>query len=115
MTWRIKPPGEEDRQPSRCFAARRAASTAGLGDASTASVKEASPDAREEGCGVKAVIVLTVKEHRRKDGIYISSTTTPPVYHNDQREPVGTRVFGPRGPRVASARLIEPSHWAGVI
>ena len=45
---------------------------AGLGDVVTAAVKEASPDGTvKKGKVVKAVIVRTRKEYRRRDGTYI--------------------------------------------
>jgi large subunit ribosomal protein L14 len=44
---------------------------------------------------VKAVIVRTRKEHRRKDGTYIRFDNNAAVLINDQNEPLGTRVFGP--------------------
>jgi len=44
---------------------------------------------------VKAVIVRTVKEHRRRDGSYIKFDDNAAVLINDANEPVGTRVFGP--------------------
>lgn len=69
---------------------------AGLGDIITASVKEASPDSNvKKGTVVKAVIVRTRKEHRRKDGTYIRFDQNAAVLINEQKEPVGTRVFGP--------------------
>ena len=52
-----------------------------LGDVITASVKEASPDGTvKKGQVVKAVIVRTVKEQRRKDGSYIRFDRTPPSW-----------------------------------
>jgi large subunit ribosomal protein L14 len=63
---------------------------AGLGDVITASVKEASPDGQ-----VKAVVVRTRKEYRRRDGTYIRFDQNAAVLINDAGEPVGTRVFGP--------------------
>src|SRR5438128_2054253 len=69
---------------------------AGLGDVITASVKEASPDGTvKKGAVVKAVVVRTVKEYRRRDGSYIKFDDNAAVLINEQREPVGTRVFGP--------------------
>jgi len=69
---------------------------AGLGDVVTAAVKEASPDGTvKKGAVVKAVIVRTVKESRRRDGSYIKFDDNAAVLINDAREPVGTRVFGP--------------------
>ena len=44
---------------------------------------------------VKAVIVRTRKEHRRKDGTYIRFDQNAAVLINDANEPIGTRVFGP--------------------
>ena len=67
-----------------------------LGDIVTASVKEATPDSTvKKGQVVKAVIVRTRKEQRRKDGSYIRFDRNAAVLVNDQNEPVGTRVFGP--------------------
>jgi len=68
----------------------------GLGDIISASVKEALPDGTvKKGQVVKAVIVRTRKETRRKDGSYIRFDTNSAVLIDAQREPVGTRVFGP--------------------
>jgi len=51
---------------------------AGPGDVITASVKEASPDGQvKKGNVVKAVVVRTRKEYRRRDGTYIALTRTP--------------------------------------
>jgi large subunit ribosomal protein L14 len=69
---------------------------AGLGDVITAAVKEAAPDSQvKKGKVVRAVIVRTRKEHRRKDGSYIRFDDNAAVLINDANEPVGTRVFGP--------------------
>jgi len=70
--------------------------TAGLGDVITAAVKEASPESQvKKGKVVRAVVVRTRKEHRRKDGSYIRFDDNAAVLINDANEPVGTRVFGP--------------------
>ena len=69
---------------------------AGLGDIITASVKEAAPEGQaKKGTVVKAVIVRTRKEYRRRDGTYIRFDQNAAVLINDVGEPVGTRVFGP--------------------
>ena len=69
---------------------------AGLGDVVTAAVKEASPDGTvKKGKVVKAVLVRTRKEYRRRDGTYIRFDQNAAVVINDANEPVGTRVFGP--------------------
>jgi large subunit ribosomal protein L14 len=70
--------------------------SAGLGDIITASVKEAAPDSQvKKGTVVKAVVVRTRKEHRRRDGTYIRFDQNAVVLINEAGEPVGTRVFGP--------------------
>jgi len=67
-----------------------------LGDIITASVKEAAPDSNiKKGKVVKAVIVRTRKEHRRRDGSYIRFDQNAAVLINETGEPIGTRVFGP--------------------
>ena len=67
-----------------------------LGDVITAAVKEATPDGQvKKGKVVKAVVVRTRKEQRRRDGSYIRFDDNAAVIINDAGEPVGTRVFGP--------------------
>jgi large subunit ribosomal protein L14 len=44
---------------------------------------------------VRAVVVRTRKEQRRKDGTYIRFDDNAAVLINDANEPIGTRVFGP--------------------
>ncbi|MEW5980427.1 MAG: 50S ribosomal protein L14 [Acidobacteriota bacterium] len=71
-------------------------SKATLGDVITASVKEVTPDGNiKKGKVVRAVIVRTKKECRRRDGSYIRFDQNAAVLINDDGEPVGTRVFGP--------------------
>lgn len=68
----------------------------GLGDVITASVKEAMPEGTvKKGQVVRAVIVRTVRAHRRRDGSYIRFDTNSAVLVNEDGEPIGTRVFGP--------------------
>ena len=69
---------------------------AGLGDIITAAVKEASPDGTvKKGQVVKAVVVRTRKETRRRDGTYIRFDQNAAVLIKADGEPIGTRVFGP--------------------
>lgn len=80
----------------------------GLGDVITASVKEASPDGTvKKGQVVRAVIVRTSKEHRRRDGSYIRFDTNSAVLVNDLGEPVGTRVFGPVARELRERRFMR--------
>lgn len=68
-----------------------------VGDIIVASVKEAAPDGNvKKGTVVKAVIVRTAKESRRKDGTYIRFDDNAAVLLNKNNlEPIATRVFGP--------------------
>ncbi|MCS6816100.1 MAG: 50S ribosomal protein L14 [Blastocatellia bacterium] len=67
-----------------------------LGDVITATVKEAAPDAAvKKGQVVRAVIVRTRKEVRRRDGTYIRFDDNAAVLIKPDGEPIGTRVFGP--------------------
>ncbi len=67
-----------------------------VGDIISASVKEAAPHGNvKKGQVVKAVIVRTKFPIRRKDGSYIRFDRNSAVIIKDDREPVGTRVFGP--------------------
>jgi large subunit ribosomal protein L14 len=69
---------------------------ASIGDVIVVSVKEAIPNSKvKKGDVAKAVIVRTAKEIRRKDGSYIKFDDNSAVLINPQREPIGTRIFGP--------------------
>ncbi|MEE2776860.1 MAG: 50S ribosomal protein L14 [Acidobacteriota bacterium] len=79
-----------------------------LGDIITASVKEATPDgAVKKGQVVKAVIVRTAKEQRRRDGSYIRFESNSAVIIDEGREPVGTRVFGPVARELRERRFMK--------
>jgi len=81
---------------------------AGLGDIITANVKEAAPDGTvKKGQVVKAVVVRTAKETRRRDGRYIRFDRNAAVIINDQGEPVGTRVFGPVARELRERRFMK--------
>lgn len=68
-----------------------------LGDIVTCSVKEAIPHSMvKKGDVVKAVLVRTRKETRRKDGSYIRFDDNAAVIIDPKsKEPKGTRIFGP--------------------
>jgi len=69
---------------------------ASVGDIIVVSVKEAIPHGKvKKGDVVKAVVVRTAKEIRRRDGTYIRFDTNSAVLINAQGEPIGTRIFGP--------------------
>ena len=67
-----------------------------VGDVIVASVKTATPGGVvKKGDVVKAVIVRTNKQYRRADGTYIRFDDNAAVIINDQKQPRGTRIFGP--------------------
>jgi large subunit ribosomal protein L14 len=67
-----------------------------IGDIIVVSVKDAIPGAAvKKSEVVKAVVVRTTRETRRKDGSYIRFSDNAAVIINDQNEPRGTRIFGP--------------------
>ncbi len=67
-----------------------------IGDIIVASVKSATPGgAVKKGDVVKAVIVRTVKGTQRPDGSYIKFDENAAVIIDNQKQPKGTRIFGP--------------------
>ena len=81
---------------------------AGVGDVIVASVKQAIPNAAvKKGDVVRAVIVRTAKEYGRSDGSYIRFDQNAAVIINDQKEPVGTRVFGPVARELRERRFMK--------
>ena len=69
---------------------------ASIGDIIVASVKDATPGGVvKKGDVVKAVVVRSVKGARRKDGSYIKFDENAAVIIKDDKNPRGTRIFGP--------------------
>ena len=69
---------------------------ANIGDVVVASVKKATPGGVvKKGEVVKAVIVRTAKGVRRADGTYIRFDENAAVIIKDDKDPRGTRIFGP--------------------
>jgi large subunit ribosomal protein L14 len=69
---------------------------ASVGDIIVVTVKEAIPGSKvKKGEVLKAVVVRTAKEIPRPDGSYIRFDGNSAVLLNAQKEPVGTRIFGP--------------------
>lgn len=68
-----------------------------IGEVFTAAVKEAAPHAAiKKGDVVRAILVRTKKEIRRKDGTYVRfDDNACVILDKDKKEPKGTRVFGP--------------------
>lgn len=67
-----------------------------IGDIIVASVKDAIPGSQlKKGEVCKAVIVRSKASTRRKDGSYIRFSENAAVIISEQKEPRGTRIFGP--------------------
>jgi large subunit ribosomal protein L14 len=81
---------------------------AGLGDIIVCSVKEAAPESEiKKGSVVKAVVVRTRSRARRRDGSYISFDENAAVLVTEERDPVGTRVFGPVARELREKRFMK--------
>ncbi|MBL9026266.1 MAG: 50S ribosomal protein L14 [Myxococcales bacterium] len=69
---------------------------AALGDVIVVSIKEALPGTKvKKGDTARAVVVRTTREYQRPDGSYIKFDTNSAVLINKDKEPIGTRIFGP--------------------
>ncbi len=67
-----------------------------VGDIVVGTVKVATPGGSvKKGDVVKAVVVRTKKERRRKDGSYIKFDEPAVALINETKDPRGTRIFGP--------------------
>jgi large subunit ribosomal protein L14 len=81
---------------------------ASLGDIIVVSVKDAIPNAKvKKGDVLKAVVVRTAKEVRRPDGSFIRFDDNSAVLINNQREPLGTRIFGPVARELRAKRFMK--------
>lgn len=81
---------------------------AGVGDIVVVSVKEAIPDAKvKKGDVMKAVVVRTKKEIRRNDGSYIRFDDNSAVLISQNKEPIGTRIFGPVARELRAKRFMK--------
>ena len=68
----------------------------GVGDVIVATIKSAAPGGSvKKGDVVRAVIVRTAKEVHRRDGSYIKFDDNAAVILDQQKNPKGTRIFGP--------------------
>ena len=81
---------------------------ASIGDVIVVSVKDAVPNARvKKGEVRRAVVVRTCKEIGRPDGSYIRFDDNAAVLIDAQREPVGTRIFGPVARELRAKRFMK--------
>ncbi|MBI3248546.1 MAG: 50S ribosomal protein L14 [Deltaproteobacteria bacterium] len=81
---------------------------ASIGDEIVVSIREAIPNAKvKKGDVMRAVIVRTAKEIGRPDGSYIRFDTNSAVLLDNQREPIGTRIFGPVARELRAKRFMK--------
>ena len=81
---------------------------ASIGDVIVVSIKDAVPNARvKKGEVRRAVVVRTRKEIGRPDGSYIRFDDNAAVLIDAQREPVGTRIFGPVARELRAKRFMK--------
>jgi large subunit ribosomal protein L14 len=79
-----------------------------VGDIVVVAIKDALPTGQvKKGEVAKAVVVRTAKESRRRDGSYIRFDENAAVLINDQKEPLGTRIFGPVGRELREKRFMK--------
>jgi large subunit ribosomal protein L14 len=81
---------------------------AGVGDVIVGTVKEATPGGSvKKGDVVRAVVVRTKKESRRSDGTYIRFDDNACVIIDPNRQPRGTRIFGPVARELRDERFMR--------
>ena len=82
--------------------------SATVGDIIVVSVKDALPKSKvQKGEVAKAVIVRTVQRVRRPDGSYIRFDDNSAVLINAQKEPIGTRIFGPVARELRAKQFVK--------
>ena len=81
---------------------------ASVGDIIVVAVKDAIPNARvKKGEVRRAVVVRTKKGIARQDGSYIRFDDNAAVLLDAQKEPVGTRIFGPVARELRAKRFMK--------
>ena len=81
---------------------------AGVGNMIVGTVKNALPGGGvKKGKVVRAVVVRTAKERRRPDGSYIRFDDNAVVIINEQKNPRGTRIFGPVARELREKRFMK--------
>lgn len=79
-----------------------------VGDVIVAAVQDAIPGGGvKKGDVVRAVVVRTRKEYRRRDGSYIRFDENAAVIIDNAGEPKGTRIFGPVARELREKRFMK--------
>jgi large subunit ribosomal protein L14 len=82
--------------------------TASIGDIIVVSIKEALPNSKvKKGDVAKAVVVRTIHKIRRPDGSYIRFDDNSAVLINANKEPIGTRIFGPVARELRAKQFVK--------
>ena len=81
---------------------------ASLGDVVVCNVREAAPNSPvRKGEVVRAVVIRQTQPYRRPDGTYIKFDENAAVLIDAQKEPIGTRVFGPVARELRERRFLK--------
>ena len=81
---------------------------AGIGDIIVCTIKDATPGGSvKKGEVVRAVVVRTKKASRRSDGSYIRFDDNACVIIDNNRQPLGTRIFGPVARELRDQRFMR--------
>ena len=81
---------------------------ASIGDVIVVTIKDAIPNGRvKKGEVKKAVVVRTRKSVSRTDGSYIKFDDNAAVLIDNNREPIGTRIFGPVARELRAQRFMK--------
>ncbi len=81
---------------------------ASVGDIIVVSIRDALPNSKvKKGSVVKAVIVRTRKGLRRSDGSVIRFDTNSAVLIDAQKQPIGTRIFGPVARELRARKFLK--------
>jgi large subunit ribosomal protein L14 len=81
---------------------------ASVGDIIVVSIKESMPQSKvKQGDVAKAVVVRTKRKVRRADGTFIRFDDNSAVLINNQKEPIGTRIFGPVARELRAKQFVK--------
>lgn len=81
---------------------------ASVGDVIVVSIKESMPQSKvKKGDVAKAVVVRTKRKVRRPDGTFIRFDDNSAVLINNQKEPIGTRIFGPVARELRAKQFVK--------
>ena len=81
---------------------------AGVGDVIVVSIRDALPNSKvKKGAVMKAVVVRSKKGIRRPDGSIIRFDTNSAVLIDAQKQPIGTRIFGPVARELRAKKFLK--------